>query len=207
MIATLSALVLGLLTASSKSALDGKQQEVRSMAAGIVELDRTLALYGPAGEPARAALKDMVRTRVAAIWPDEAGDVDIAAVSTGSGIEDVTRAILALAPANDGERWLQSQALSMTMSLAADRWTIVSQASSAIQWPFVAVVTFWLAIVFASFTMFAPKNASVAMAMLISGLSVAGAFYLIIEMDQPYSGLIRISSEPVRDVYAKLGAP
>jgi len=207
MVATLSALVLGLLTASTKSALDGKEQEVRTMASEIVGLDRVLALYGPGAEPIRQALKAMVAARIKAIWPDESGDVDAGAVGVGAGIEGVIRDLLALTPSNDAERWLQSQALSLTTAISASRWTIVSDMSSAIQWPFVTVVTFWLAIVFTSFTLFAPRNASVAMAMLISALSVAGAFYLIVEMDQPYSGLIRISSEPIRDVYAELGAP
>lgn len=207
MVATLSALVLGLLTASAKSALDVKQQEVRTMASEIIGLDRALAMYGPGAEPVRVAFKAVVAARMKAIWPDEAGDVDAAEVAVGAGIEGIVRQILALAPKTDSERWLQSQALSLATSIMGSRWTIVTDMSSAIEWPFVGIVTMWLAIVFASFTLFAPRNASVGMAMLISALSVAGAFYLIIEMDQPYSGLIRISSDSIREAYGALGAP
>jgi len=207
MVATLSALVLGLLTASAKSDLDVKQQEVRTMASEIIGLDRALAMYGAGAEPIRADFKAVVGSRLKAIWPVEAGDVDAANVAVGSGIEGILRQILALDPADDPGRWLQSQALSLATAISASRWTIVAEMSSAIEWPFVAVVTFWLAIVFTSFTLFAPRNASVGMAMLISALSVAGAFYLIIEMDQPYSGLIRISSDSIREAYGALGAP
>jgi hypothetical protein len=207
MVATLSALVLGLLTASAKSALDVKQQEVRTMASEIIGLDRGLAMYGVGAEPIRAAFKAVVAARMKAIWPDEAGDIDAGEVAVGTGIEGIVRQILALAPQDDAQRWLQSQALSLATSITSSRWTIVTEMSSAIEWPFVAVVTMWLAIVFTSFTLFAPRNASVGMAMLISALSVAGAFYLIIEMDQPYSGLIRISSDSIREAYAALGAP
>jgi hypothetical protein len=66
-------------------------------------------------------------------------------------------------------------------------------------------VAFWLATLFASFGLFAPRNASVAVALLIAALSVAGSIYLILEMDEPYSGLIKLSSAPLRTALAELG--
>jgi hypothetical protein len=207
MVATLSALVLGLLTASAKSALDAKEQEVRTMAAETIRFDRTLALYGPEASGVRTDFRALVASRIAAIWPDEMGDVAVDQVQRGPGIETIIQELLALTPKNDAERWLQSGALSTANDLTASRWTIVTQSSSAIQWPFITVVTLWLTIVFASFTLFAPRNWSVGAAMLIAAGAVAGAFYLIIEMDQPYSGVIRISSEPLRAALADLGNP
>jgi len=206
MVATLSALVLGLLTASAKSALDGKEEEVRTMAAETIRLDRALAMYGPEANGIRADFKALVTARIAAIWPDER-DVAVDEVQSGPGIETIIKEILALTPKDDAARWSQSQALATATDLTASRWTIVTQSSSAIQWPFVTVVTFWLTIVFASFTLFAPRNWSVGAAMLIASGAVAGAFYLIIEMDQPYSGVIRISSEPLRAALLDLGKP
>ena len=70
-----------------------------------------------------------------------------------------------------------------------------------------AVLVFWLAIIFASFGLFAPRNASVTAALLVAALSVAGSVYLILEMDQPYSGLIKISSAPLRAAFQQLGQP
>jgi len=55
---------------------------------------------------------------------------------------------------------------------------------------------------FASFGLFAPRNASVTAA-----LSVAGSIYLILEMDRPYSGLIKISSAPLQTALEQLGRP
>jgi hypothetical protein len=53
------------------------------------------------------------------------------------------------------------------------------------------VLVFWLVIIFASFGLFAQRNASVTTALFAAALAVAGSIYLILEMDQPYSGLIK----------------
>ena len=66
-------------------------------------------------------------------------------------------------------------------------------------------MVFWLAIIFASFGLFAPRNASVTAALFVAALSVAGSIYLILEMDQPYRGLIKISSAPLRIALQELG--
>jgi hypothetical protein len=207
MVATISALVLGLLTAGSKSALDGKQEEVRAMASDLLRLDRMLAMIGPDTMQIRDDLKSALGQRIAAVWPAEAGGIRLSAVQEGSGVEGVLRELLALHPEGSAESWLQSRALDLASDIDARRWTLVAESSSAIQWPFVILVAFWLTIVFTSFALFAPRNASVAVAMLVAAISVAGAFYLILEMDQPYSGLIRVESQPLLDTYAALGRP
>ena len=78
---------------------------------------------------------------------------------------------------------------------------------SSIQWPFLAILVFWLAVIFASFGLFAPRNTSVAAALFVAALSVAGSIYLILAMDQPYSGPIKISSASLRIALEQLGQP
>ena len=112
--------------------------------------------------------------------------------------------LLDLAPQNDAQRRLKSTALQLSGNIAEARWLVVEQAGSSIQWPFLAILVFWLAIIFASFGLFAPWNGSVMTALFVCALSVAGAIYLIVEMDQPYGGLIKISSAPLRAVLDQL---
>jgi type II secretory pathway pseudopilin PulG len=207
MIATLAALVLGLLTASAKSSLDEKESELRSAAAQIVLLDRTMAEYGAETQEARDLLKQTVVARISQIWPEENAKVTPGAIGRGSGIEAIQRKLLDLSPQTDAQRWLQSTALQISGSIAAERWAVLQQIGSSIQWPFMAILVFWLAIIFASFGLFAPRNASVTIALLLAALSVAGSVYLILEMDQPYSGLIKISSAPLRVALQQLGQP
>jgi hypothetical protein len=206
MVATLAALVLGLLTASATSSLNDKEAELRGMAAQVILLDRTMAEYGQETAEARTLLKQIVAARINLIWPEEnAGTVEAEAIDRGAGIESVQKKLLALSPKDDAQRWIQSTALQATRDIAAARWSILEQIGSSIQWPFLVVVVFWLAVIFASFGLFAPRNASVAAALFIAALSVAGSLYLILEMDQPYGGLIKISSAPLRTALAELG--
>jgi hypothetical protein len=84
----------------------------------------------------------------------------------------------------------------MTNEIAEARLLVLEELGSSIQWPFLAILVFWVAMIFASFGLFAPRNGIAVAVLLISSLSVTGALYLIVEMDQPYSGLIKISSAP-----------
>ncbi len=208
MIATLAALVLGLLTAAANSALSDKQAELRTSAAEIVLLDRTLAEYGPETAAVRATLKAVVAARIQSVWPGEAsGDVEVAAIGSGASIEQVQMMVLALSPKTDPQRWLQSNALQISNTIAQSRWALLEQIGTSIQWPFLAVVVFWLTIIFVSFGLFAPTNLSVTVALGVAAISVAGAIFLILEMDQPYRGLIKIPSAAMKSALSELGRP
>lgn len=197
MIATLAALVLGLLTASAKSSLDGKESEIRNVAGQIILLDRAMANYGPETAEARTSLKQILVARINLIWPEEgAATVAPETIRGGVGIESVQVKLLALSPKDDAQRWFQMTALQITRDIEAMRWAFLEQIGSSIQWPFLVVVVFWLTIIFASFGLFAPRNASVTAALFIAAMSVAGSVYLILEMDQPYGGLIALMAPP-----------
>jgi hypothetical protein len=207
MIATLAALVLGLLLASAKSSLDEKQSALRSTAAQAVLLDRTMAEYGTETQDARNLLKQILAARIAQIWPEESTNVTPGAIGRGNGVEAIQHKLLALSPQTEPQRWLQSTALQISGTIAAARWSALEQLGSTIQWPFTVILVFWLVIIFASFGLFAPRNASVTAALFAAALAVAGSIYLILEMDQPYSGLIKLSSAPLRTALQQLGQP
>ena len=207
MLATLAALVLGLLTASAKSSLDDKENAVRSWAAEALLLDRTLAQYGPEAHGARELLKQAIAARIAQLWPGSGEAVTPAKIGEGAGIEGVQQALLALTPKTDAQRWLQSTALQTTSTIAARRWLIAQQIASNLRWPFLVVLIFWLAVIFASFGLFAPRNTIVVAALFVAALSVSGSIFLILEMDQPYGGFIKIRSDPLRSALEQLGRP
>ena len=202
----MAALVLGLMTSSAKSSLDDKESELRGTAAQVILLDRTMALYGTETREARDLLKRLVAARMSQLWPEEnAGGVAPEAIGADTGIGLLQQKILALSPQNDAQRWFQSTALQISRDIAAAQWSTFQQVGSQIHWPFLVIVVFWLAIVFASFGLFAPQNAIAVSALCVAALAVAGAIYLILAMDQPYGGLIKISSAPVRAALDQLG--
>src|SRR5262249_2202278 len=110
-----------------------------------------------------------------------------------------------LTPKNEDQRWLQSQAVQLAADFARTRSLLSEQQDSAIPTAFLVVVVFWLAALFVSFGMFSAPNPVVITTLLICALSVAGALFLIVELDRPDSGLIRISSAPLRNALSQLG--
>src|SRR3954462_9911561 len=71
LVATMAALVLGLLVASAKSTYDTESSGVTQMAAKIVFLDRMLANYGPETKEARELFHRAVARMVERMWPDK----------------------------------------------------------------------------------------------------------------------------------------
>jgi len=208
MLATLAALVVGLLIASAKSSFDNKSSELTRSATHYVLLDRTLAEYGPETREIRDLIRQVVLTRLHQIWPEQtAGNLNPEVVNRGPGVEGIQRKLLDLVPQNDAQRWLKSTALQLSSDIAEVRWSAVEQAGSSIPWPFLTILVFWFTVIFASFGLFAPTNGSVIIAMFVSALSVAAAIYLIVEMDQPYGGIIKISSSPVLTALDQIGRP
>jgi hypothetical protein len=110
-----------------------------------------------------------------------------------------------LMPHTDAQRATQSQAEAIAITLGQTRWLLFEQRGSSISTPFLVVVVFWLTILFISFGLFAPSNATVVVTLLVSAVSVAGAIFLILELDRPFSGLIQISSAPLRNAIAVIG--
>jgi hypothetical protein len=66
------------------------------------------------------------------------------------------------------------------------------------------VLIFWLTIIFASFSLFAKPNAIVICSVSVFALSAAGAIYLVLELGQPFAGLMQISSAPLRNALVPL---
>ena len=207
LIATTTALVLGLLTASAKSAFDTENAEIRASAANLVVLDRTLAQLGPEAAPIRTMLKQAVGRRIELTWPaSEREPVKMDSAELQHGGEVIEQSIRALQPANDTQRVLQQKAVAVTSDLLKSRWLVLGQAAgSAIPVPFLVIVVFWLSVIFACFGLLAPANPTLAAVLGLSALSVAAAVFLILEMDRPFSGLIRVSGEPLRYALSQIG--
>jgi hypothetical protein len=205
LLATLSALVIGLLLNSAKSSFDANNEEVKAIAADITELDKLMAEYGTETTQARNLFRAAVAARIKEVWPSEASAIDMDAVRRDADDEPLRRQILALSPSNETQSLLKSSAINVAADLAKSGSILVADTQGNIQWPFLAIQVFGLSLLFASFGLFAPRNAIVIAVLFVGALVLAGSIYLIVAMDQPYSGLIRISSEPLRSALAGLG--
>jgi len=203
LVATMAALVLGLLVSSAKTFYDSQSAELTDMSSKVIFLDRVLAHYGPETKEARDLLRGAVVANLDRIWPEERGRTpEMVPTSTAEAVLDK---IQALSPKDETQRSLKVQALSMVLVLGQTRWLVYEQGAGSVSKPMLVILVFWLAAIFFSFGLSAPRNATVTTAFFISGLSVSGAIYLILEMYTPFRGLIEISSAPLRFALAHLG--
>ena len=204
LVATMAALVLGLLVASAKGAYDTEKSEVVQMAGKAAFLDRVLAHYGPDAAEARALLRRALEGALAQIWPENKFQEPQLAPNTSSG-EALYDALQQLAPQDDAQRSLKSQALGIALDVGQMRWLLFEQAGTSISAPLLVIVVFWLAILFFSFGLFGPTNATAIAALLVGALSVSAAVFLILELDHPFGGLIQISSQPMLNALNHIG--
>ncbi|MBI1816347.1 MAG: hypothetical protein HYR72_15320 [Deltaproteobacteria bacterium] len=206
LIATMAALVLSLLISSAKSSFDKMSEELLQNAARVVTFDRALADYGAETRELRDLLKHAYAARIELLFP-----VDTSRAATLDSPEQNVRAeglrtkLWELSPQTEAQRELRSQAVEIANEMLSTRWLQLLQNEKSVPVTLLVVLVSWLAIIFATFGLFAPRNATVVAALLVCALSVAGAILLIIEMDSPFSGLMRVSSAPMRDALAHLG--
>ena len=204
LVATTVALVLGLLISSAKSFYDSQNAELTQLAANIVSLDRILAHYGPEAGEARAALRSSVAHQVEITWPRD-DSYKVHYQPTAERAEAVLDAIQELSPTSDRQRALQTQALALAIQTGQTRGLMLAQRTASIPMPLLAMLVFWLIVLFMSFGLFARLNITVMLGLAFSAFAVSGAIFLILEMYQPYGGLIQVSSAPLRAALAQLG--
>jgi hypothetical protein len=206
LIATLSALVLGLLVSSAKGTFDRVNNETMQMAVKTVLLDRVLAQYGPETKEIRATIKIGYSAATEMLLSgDESLQAKLNTPEAVARLENIQARLRALSPQNEAQRALQSRAIEISTELGSSRWLLVMQRRGSISTPLLMVMVFWLSIVFAAWGVFSPRNQVVAVALLLSALSVSGATLLILELDQPLAGWIRVSPLPIQEAIAHLG--
>jgi hypothetical protein len=205
LIATMTALVLGLVTASAKSSFDTMSTVVRTTAIDILTLDRFLARYGSETREIRGTLQDMIANRVDMIWPEGSSRPTVLdPLRPSASAEGIADRIRGLTPRDDSQRALHSHALALSESVLRTRWLVYTSDGSSVPLPFLVVLLFWLTLTFACFGLFAPRNATVITVLFVCALSVGGAVFLIAEMDGPFDGLLKVSAEPLRYTIAHL---
>jgi Protein of unknown function (DUF4239) len=205
LVATMTALVLGLITASAKNSFDAVDGAIKHTAVQLLTLDRTLARYGPETREIRTAMKQALGRKIDAVWPRESASASgFDPAGTAGSMEALLDSIGTLKPGNDEQRRLQARARDISESLLAERWLAVSDDSSSIPLVFLVILALWLTITFASFGLFAPRNGTVVAIFTLSALSVASAVFMVLEMDRPLEGLIKVPPDALRHAYERM---
>ena len=158
--------------------------------------------------PLRAQLKSVLAARIDLLWPDGEQRPDALASSPGnvvSATEGLSDAIRALVPRTDVQRALRERSLDLAETLLQARWITVAASAPSVPLPFLVVLLFWLSVTFTSLGMFAPRNATVFSMVGVCSVSIAAALFLVLELDSPFSGWLRVSADPLRRALEHVG--
>ena len=206
LIATLAAVVLGMMISSAKTSFDSISDEVSQTAFKVVLLDRSLDNYWPETKETRDLLHRAFASAIEMIFAEKDSRLaKLAAPERLAGMEQFQAKLRELAPRNDAQRSLQFRALELSNELVQMRWLLIAHERNAILPPFLTVLVLWLAIIFVGFGLHTANNAIVLMTLFLCALSVSGAIFLIEELDHPLEGLMQVSSAPLRNALTQLG--
>ena len=203
LVATIAALVLGLLIAAAKSSFDTQTGQVRQITANLILLDNILAQYGPEARPVREQIRSTVGPFADRLWHKKEASAS-GPFETDGAAERVYLDIQKLSPHDDLQRSLQSRAVQISNDLAQVRFLLFVESENLVPIPFLAVLAFWLMIIFASFSLFSPPNVTVFTCLVLFALSAACGIFLILELSRPFTGLMSISSVPLRNALGVL---
>jgi len=199
LIATLSALVLGLLIATGKTSFDARVTQVRQIAANAVLLDQSLAQYGTEAASARVALRQTFSLMVDRIWNENNAISRSPSPFQMTGAADsFIQSLVNLPAATDFQRALKTEIVGIANEVAKDRLSLFVQGRDTISMPFLIILVFWLTVIFGIFGLLTRLNILVAVIMLLCAVSVAGSIFLILDLNRPFDGMMRIPSAQMR---------
>jgi hypothetical protein len=204
MLSVLASLVLGLLIATAKGSYDTTDRAIRSYAAELALLNETLRDYGGVASVPRDLLRGYTNRLLQDGWPDDGKPAALDDDKSRMLLEQVRGSIRGLKPVDDGQKSLRDAASEINFNLLRQRWLLIEQQGSSVQGVVVVILVSWVTVIFASFGLNAPRNNTVISSFLIGSLAIGGAVFLILEMDRPLNGVMRISSWPVRNVLTEM---
>lgn len=197
MIATLSAVVLGLLTASVKQQFDSTERAVQTYSASLVELDRNLRAFGPEAAPLHMALLDYTRAALAETWPRPGVTPVVDSPASAARIQALQAGVLGLTPGTPLQTRLLPVIDSQIVSVVTQRWNLIARATETLSPSLLIVMVFWLGLIFLGLGLTAPANALTAVTIGLCALALGSLVFLTVEMDGAFDGLIRVSADPL----------
>ncbi len=206
MISMMAALVLGLLVSSAKSNFDATNAALTQGGAKVILMDRLLASFGPETKEIREDLRKGVSGFIELLWPEEgSAELGMQTFERTYGMEQVLRKLRALKPQTETQKTVLAQVQQLGLEMMLTRWLQIEQAQVPLPLAFLVILLFWLTLLYTSFGLLAPRNATVITMMFLGALALATALFLIVEMSRPMAGAIKVSSGPMRKVLEHLG--
>ncbi len=199
----LLALVLGLLIWTAYGVTTTQRNELQLLAVRALEADLELKQYGPDAAPGR----DMLRTEI--VWAHEQfwGEAEAKAQAYETSYRNMSAMsdfLSGLRPTTDKQRQLLSAASQHYGAIGETRLQMSLQLIDAISWPLIVTVISWSCLLFSGYGLLSRGNATTLVVLALGAASVASAIFLILELSQPYTSLIRLSPTGLEQVIVDL---
>ena len=203
-LATLSAVLISLMIASAKDSYDPQAAHFRTLAAYLVETDQLLVQYGPETTQIRILMRQAVPAAVDRIWREKRSATQDSAFTSASLAEQINSSVALLRPANDDQRAIKHRIDEASAEIAKTRLLMFADGDTAILTPFLLILIFWLAVVFASYALFVEPGPVVIAALVVVALSISSALFLVADLSRPFVGLMQIPKDQLRNTLAPI---
>lgn len=208
MLSVLASLVLGLLISTVKTSYDENKTALRAYSADLIVLDGALLDYGAGASTARNLLRDYTSRLLIDTWSDQSQHPFLEENrEAGEILERLREAIRSLEPTNHDQQLLAAQAHQSATALQRERWLLIERAGATVQPIVFVIVVCWICVIFLSFGMNAPQHTTIYMVFLTLSFAIGSAVFLIMELDSPFEGVVRISSQSVQTALDHMQRP
>jgi hypothetical protein len=209
LVSLLLALVLGTLVGSAYGFFAAQKANIEALCARALELDLAFRQYGAETQPLRETLRESMTAAHDAIWGDVGAyrrQFDLGAYMPR--FEKWNEAVASLSPHAPAQTQLLTSVIAGSSGYQETRMLTSLQLASPVSWALVVIVVSWAMLLFCGFGVLSGLNGTSAAALAFGSFAVASAIFLILELSQPYTGLIRIPPDSMEQTLAALdGSP
>ena len=201
LVTLLLALVMGTVIGVSYSFFATQKAELEALSAQILQLDMALAQYGPETQPIRAKLKESTQRAYDQIWGGGEADPGLLTVAAPMATMQALNAFLAtLEPKTDVQKAALAKAGTYGGLVGQSRILMSLQlAGHPVLWQLLAVLVFWALALFFAIGLSSRFNAVAVTTLAFGAISVGFALFLILELVQPYTGIIKVTPGALRE--------
>jgi hypothetical protein len=216
LLVTFAALVLSLQISTARTIYNAASKDRASYAAQLANLDQCLRSLGSSQVATRMLLRRYTAAVIASTWRDEAaptveGMPDTTQMAErgedarlGRLMAEIGAAIDAAAPTDLPGSNTAARCRAAYASTLQGRWAVIEDTRSPSGGPFIAIISLWLGLVFLSFGLQIPLRRLAGVVLAIGVVCVASVMFVIVDLDEPYTGFFDIPSSAMRDALADM---
>lgn len=204
MVSTLTSMVLGLLLSVAATSFSATQAQLNSTSSDLMRMNHWLRIYGPEADDARTLIRAYAGAMLQDIFPDGGRPPDFEDAATLDLVAQAENKIALLSPANDTQRWLQPHILTIFNDVTQQHFELVKERHGSLPPALVLLLFVWLALLFAARGLFVPRHKMSLLVHLLTSAAAAGAILMIMDLETPAEGFVRLSAEPLQHAIAMM---